>query len=162
MEFSHSRSPTGPGSWNAHVTTGDVTFAYSCCAGPASQNEAHTCRITSYSSSDEEYDVILHVCASFCDAGPAQQLYANVTSPVVTWAFHEPGPVGDRLWLNSMCGANLIAHALVRDGKQVRLIYGDPGEAGVREAIEALLEGRYPAAPELPGVQGPAAGDDVA
>jgi L-fucose isomerase, C-terminal domain len=111
---------------------------------------------------DDEYDVILHVCASFCDAGPAQQLYANVTSPVVTWAFHEPGPVGDRLWLNSMCGANLIAHALVRDGKQVRLIYGDPGEAGVREAIEGLLEGRYPAAAELPGVQGPAAGDDVA
>ncbi|MHB1008272.1 MAG: hypothetical protein ACYC1E_03320 [Propionibacteriaceae bacterium] len=111
---------------------------------------------------DEDYDVILHVCASFCDAGPAQQLYANVTSPVVAWAFHEPGPVGDRLWLNSMCGANLIAHALVRDGKDVRLVYGDPGEAGVREALEGLLAGRYPSKAALPGMQGPVADNDVA
>ncbi len=109
----------------------------------------------------EDHDVILHVCASFCDAAPAQRLYANATSPVVLWSFREPGPVGDRLWLNSLCGANLMAHALVRDGRQVRLIYGDPGESGVRAAITALLEGRYPAAPELPGVQGPRASDEV-
>ena len=110
---------------------------------------------------DDDYDVILHVCASFCDAAPAQRLYANVTTPVVMWSFREPGPVGDRLWLNSLCGANLMAHALVRDGRQVRLIYGDPGEAGVADAIADLLAGQYPAAPGLPGAQGEPAGDDV-
>ena len=100
----------------------------------------------------EPYDQIVHVCASFCDAGPALKLYAEVDQPVVSWSFREPGPVGDRLWLNSLCGSNLIAHALVREGKQIRLVYGDPDEPGVRAALEGVLAGRLPDAPELPGL----------
>lgn len=100
----------------------------------------------------EPHDVIVHVHASFCDAGPAMKLYSDVEDPIVTWSFREPGPVGDRLWLNSMCGSNLIGHALVREGKDLRLVYGDPDEASVRTALEALLRGELPARPELPGV----------
>src|SRR5262249_41228728 len=35
----------------------------------------------------------------------------------------------------SLCGANLAAHALVRSGVEVRLVYGDPEELGVREEL---------------------------
>ncbi|NLE99214.1 MAG: hypothetical protein GX596_14690 [Propionibacterium sp.] len=102
----------------------------------------------------EPHDVIVHVHASFCDAGPAMRLYEDVTEPIVTWSFREPGPVGDRLWLNSLCGSNLIGHALVRDGKAVRLVYGDPHEPAVREALAGVVAGRLPEAPKLPGSDG--------
>ena len=64
-------------------------------------------------------DLIVHVCASFSDAGPALALYRGLGRPVLLWAFREPGQPGDRLLLNSLCGANLAAHALVRDGGAV-------------------------------------------
>ena len=58
-------------------------------------------------------DLVVNVCASFSDATPALELYGDLDQPVLLWSFREPGPVGDRLWLNSMCGANLFGHALV-------------------------------------------------
>lgn len=109
----------------------------------------------------EPYDQILHVCASFCDAGPALKLYADVEQPIVSWSFREPGPVGDRLWLNSLCGSNLIAHALVRAGKQIRLIYGDPDEPAVRDALHDLLAGVLPPVGELPAPAADAVRDDA-
>lgn len=100
----------------------------------------------------EPHDVIVHVHASFCDAGPAISLYADVDAPIVSWSFREPGAVGDRLWLNSLCGSNLVGHALVRAGKDVRLIYGDPDEPRVRETLTELIDGCLPERPELPGM----------
>src|SRR5688500_15288933 len=52
---------------------------------------------------DGNADLVIHVCASFCDAGPAMRLHQDATTPVLLWSFREPGPVGDRLWLNSLC-----------------------------------------------------------
>lgn len=98
---------------------------------------------------DSDFDVVINVCASFSDATPALELYAELDRPLLTWSFREPGPVGDRLWLNSLCGSNLYGHALNRAGRDVRLIYGDPDEPAVREILLDLLAGRYPAAPEL-------------
>ena len=99
----------------------------------------------------EEPDLVVNVCASFSDATPALRLYADLERPPLLWSFREPGPVGDRLWLNSLCGANLFGHALVvHAGRTPRLVYGDPGEAGVRAVLEAALRGDLPAAPELP------------
>lgn len=100
----------------------------------------------------EPHDVILHVHASFCDADPALSLYADVNETIISWSFREPGPVGDRLWLNSLCGSNLIGHALARAGNDVRLLYGDPEENHVQEALTRLLAGEYPVKPELPGI----------
>lgn len=97
----------------------------------------------------ERPDVVIHLCASFSDASPALELYASLDRPVVLWAFREPGPVGDRLWLNSLCGANLYGHALARIGRDVRLVYGDADEPGVRDALAALLAGTYPELPDL-------------
>ncbi len=106
---------------------------------------------------DPDADLILHLCASFCDASPAVELYEGIGRPILLWAFREPGPVGDRLWLNSLCGANLIGHALVRAGEQVRLLYGNPDEPQVREALARALAGDLPEAIELPASTGPRA-----
>lgn len=102
---------------------------------------------------DTDADLVVNVCASFSDASPALALYTALDRPVLLWAFREPGPVGDRLWLNSMCGANLYGHALVREGGEVRLLYGDPGEPHVREVLADALAGRLPEAPALPSEQ---------
>ena len=111
------------------------------------------------SSFTGDVDVVINVCASFSDATPALELYAELDRPLVTWAFREPGPVGDRLWLNSLCGANLYGHALTRAGCDVRLIYGDPDEPDVRATLTALLSGTYPVPPELPRRHGPRAAE---
>ena len=109
----------------------------------------------------DDVDLVINVCASFSDATPALRLYGDA-APVLLWAFREPGPVGDRLWLNSLCGANLFGHAVVRAGGEVRLLYGDPDESHVRDALSEALRGRLPAAADLPITQGPRAGDDTA
>ncbi len=107
-----------------------------------------------------EADLVVNVCASFSDASPALRLYADLDTPILLWSFREPGPVGDRLWLNSLCGANLFGHALVvHAGRTPRLVYGDPAEAGVRTALESALAGRLPDIPNLPSTQGKRAVD---
>lgn len=106
---------------------------------------------------DGDPALVVNVCASFSDATPALRLYADSEQPVLLWSFREPGPTGDRLWLNSLCGANLFGHALVRSGGGVRLVYGDPGEEEMRAVLEAAVAGRLPAAPPLPTTQGPRA-----
>ncbi len=103
---------------------------------------------------DRAADLVVHVCASFCDATPALRLYAGLGRPLLLWAFREPGEVGDRLWLNSLCGANLIGHALTRAGESVRLLYGNPDDPHVREAVARALAGELPPAPALPGSTG--------
>jgi len=97
----------------------------------------------------DDVDIVINVCASFSDATPAIELYSELDRPLVTWSFREPGPVGDRLWLNSLCGSNLYGHALARLGRDVRLVYGDPGEPSLRETLTQLLAGTYPTPPEL-------------
>ncbi|MFI7709033.1 hypothetical protein [Nonomuraea sp. NPDC049480] len=105
--------------------------------------------------------LVINVCASFSDATPALELYAGLDRPVLLWAFREPGPVGDRLWLNSLCGANLFGHAIVRAGGQVRLLYGDPGEPELERALIAALAGRLPEAPPQPDVRQPRGDEDI-
>ncbi|MFC7404673.1 L-fucose/L-arabinose isomerase family protein [Georgenia alba] len=97
-----------------------------------------------------EVDLVVNVCASFSDASPALRLYTGLDRPVLLWAFREPGPVGDRLWLNSMCGANLFGHALRRAGAEVRLVYGDPDEPEVRQVLARALRDELAPAPALP------------
>jgi L-fucose isomerase-like protein len=96
-------------------------------------------------------DLVVNVCASFSDATPALELYGDLDQPVLLWSFREPGPVGDRLWLNSMCGANLFGHALVvHAGRTPRLVYGNPDEPGTRLALESALAGRLPEVVQAP------------
>ncbi len=73
-------------------------------------------------------DLLVIFCATFSDASMAVALAEQVNAPVCLWAVREPGPVGDRLWLNSLCGANIASHALQKIGCNVQYIYGNPGE----------------------------------
>ncbi|MGH7920541.1 MAG: hypothetical protein ACREQM_11440 [Candidatus Dormibacteraceae bacterium] len=79
------------------------------------------------------------LCATFADASVAEAAFGASKDPVLLWAVRDPAPRGERLYLNSLCGANLAAHALVRRGVPVRLIYGNPEEAGVRDALARVL-----------------------
>ena len=99
-----------------------------------------------------DVDLVLNICATFSDASPALRLYDTLDRPLLLWSFREPGPVGDRLWLNSLCGANLFGHAVVRSGGQVRLLHGDPEEDEVRETLAAALRGTLPDAVFPPSV----------
>src|SRR5262249_57954296 len=78
---------------------------------------------------------------TFADASVALRAFGRSRRPVIVWAVRDPAPPGDRLHLNSLCGANLAAHALVRSGVGVRLVYGDPEELGVREELRRALAG---------------------
>ena len=109
---------------------------------------------------DPSADLVINVCASFSDASPALTLYGQMDRPVLLWSFPEPGPVGDRLWLNSMCGANLFGHALVRAGGSVRLVHGLADDPAVRDALTAALSGQLPPAPDLPAESGERADAD--
>lgn len=108
-------------------------------------------------------DLVVNVCASFSDASPALELYADLDVPVLLWSFREPGPVGDRLWLNSMCGANLFGHALVVvAGHTPAFVHGNPDEPHTRAVLSDALAGRLPE-PDSPVVRsGPRAPDDEA
>jgi L-fucose isomerase-like protein len=99
------------------------------------------------------------LCATFADASVAEAAFGRAPGPVLLWSVRDPAPTGERLYQNSLCGANLAAHALVRRGVGVRLLHGDPGEPGVREALAGLLrDGLDPAPPAPRGPRGPMAG----
>jgi len=78
---------------------------------------------------------------TFADASVALAAFGRSRRPVILWAVRDPAPPGDRLHLNSLCGVNLAAHALVRNGVEVRLVYGDPEEPAVREELRRALAG---------------------
>jgi L-fucose isomerase-like protein len=84
----------------------------------------------------------LLLCATFADASVALAAFGQSRRPVILWAVRDPAPLGERLYLNSLCGANLAAHALVREGVEVRLLYGDPEEEAVRRDLRLALAGR--------------------
>jgi hypothetical protein len=98
----------------------------------------------------------LHILfmASFSDASPAVELLGSVKGPILGWSMREPGEVGERLKLNSMCGVNLAAHALMDAGQSIRHIHGNADEAHVRSAITDALAGKLPAAITPPTITG--------
>ena len=98
----------------------------------------------------------LHILfmASFSDASPAVELLGKVKGPVLGWSMREPGAVGDRLKLNSMCGVNLAAHALMNAGQSIRHIHGNADEPQVRTAIKDALAGKLPVASSPKAVTG--------
>jgi L-fucose isomerase-like protein len=87
----------------------------------------------------EPSEVGVLLCATFADASVAEAAFGEARAPVLLWAVRDPAPIGDRLHLNSLCGANLAAHALVRRGVAVRLLYGDPNEAIVQDTLRWIL-----------------------
>ena len=88
-----------------------------------------------------EADLGILLCATFADASVALAAFGSSPRPVVLWAVPDPAPLGERLYQNSLCGANLAAHALVREGVPVKLVYGNPENPSVRDQLERALRG---------------------
>jgi hypothetical protein len=109
-----------------------------------------------------ESDLYILFMASFSDASPAVELLGKVRGPVLGWSMREPGEVGERLKLNSMCGVNLAAHALMDAGQTIRHIHGDAHEAHVRTAIKDAIAGKLPAPLTPANISGERASEDVA
>jgi len=109
-------------------------------------------------------DADLHILfmASFSDASPAVELLGSVKGPILGWSMREPGAVGERLKLNSMCGVNLAAHALMDAGQSIRHIHGNADEAHVRTAIADALAGKLPEAKTPKNISAERASQDVA
>jgi L-fucose isomerase-like protein len=104
-----------------------------------------------------EGDLYILFMASFSDASPAVELLGKVPGPVLLWSMREPGEVGERLKLNSMCGANLAAHALMSAGRSFRHIHGNADEPQLRQKMKEALAGILPAASSPPEISGPLA-----
>lgn len=91
-------------------------------------------------------DLYILLTASFSDASPAVELLSKVPGPILGWSMREPGENGERLKLNSMCGINLAAHALLENGQTLRHLHGNFDEPEVKQALAAALSGQLPAA----------------
>ena len=109
-----------------------------------------------------EADLHILFMASFSDASPAVELLGSVKGPILGWSMREPGEVGERLKLNSMCGVNLAAHALMDAGQTIRHIHGNADEPHVRAAIADALNGTLPAAATPAQINGERAPQSVA
>lgn len=83
-------------------------------------------------------DVLVILSATFSDASMAVELASLVAAPVYLWALREPGPVGDRLWLNSLCGVNITSHALQKYGHAMQYMYGNPDEPDLLAPLAAF------------------------
>ena len=105
----------------------------------------------------EGADLVVNLCATFSDASPALELYAGLGRPVLLWSLPEPGPVGDRLWANSLCGANLFGHAVTGAGGAVRLVHGAPDDPAVRRVLVRALAGDLPEPVAIPPSTAPRA-----
>ncbi len=92
------------------------------------------------------FDLPILFIGSFSDASPAVEIFGDVKGPILAWSMREPGAVGERLKLNSMCGVNLAAHALMNAGQSVRHIHGNADEPAVQAAVAQALNGILPAA----------------
>lgn len=87
-------------------------------------------------------DLYILMQSSFSDSSSAVDLLSSLKAPVLLWSFREPGKVGERLLLNSMCGSNLAAHALIHAGKQIYHLHGNPTENGTKASLTEIFNGR--------------------
>ena len=79
----------------------------------------------------QQVELVIILQCSFCDANMALRIAsiaAQVSAPVAIWAWPE-ARTGGRLRLNSFCGANLAAHALKLEGRELSFKYQDPHAA---------------------------------
>jgi hypothetical protein len=106
-------------------------------------------------------DLHILLTASFSDASPAVDLLSEVPGPIIGWSMREPGEVGERLKLNSMCGINLAAHALLNNGQTLRHIHGNFDEPEVRYALQDAIAGKLPTADTPPVFHRDLASDEV-
>lgn len=81
-------------------------------------------------------DLLLIIQATFTDASMASALAADFDVPMFMWSFPEPR-TGGRLRLNAICGLNLAAHALGRQGRRLGYAHRKADDPKALEDIAA-------------------------
>ena len=88
-------------------------------------------------------ELVVVLQATFADASLVGRVADRIDAPMVVWSFPE-ARTGERLRLNSLCGANLAAYLLRRRGTLVRFVHADPTDPDaidlVRDALEKASE----------------------
>jgi L-fucose isomerase-like protein len=84
-------------------------------------------------------DVVVVLQATFSDSTLVGRIADRVDAPIVVWSFPE-ARTGDRLRLNSLCGANLAAYLLRRRRHRVEFVHTDPSSAVAANLVLVAIE----------------------
>jgi L-fucose isomerase-like protein len=91
---------------------------------------------------EQPLDVIIAFQSTFADSTMILRTAELLDIPLLLWAVPEM-PNGTRLQLNSLCGANLAAHALTRAGHRYNTIYAAPDDKTALKKVRTIaLAGR--------------------
>lgn len=85
----------------------------------------------------ETFDLLVLFQATFSDSTMAVHVAKKIHAPILLWALPE-AHTGGRLRSNSLCGINLAAHALRREGYDYEYVYGEPGDPAALAQIDRL------------------------
>lgn len=89
---------------------------------------------------DERLDALLLLQVSFTDSSMTEAIGARFDAPIILWSFPEER-TGGRLRLNSFCGINLAAFALIKAGSDFDYVHRYADDVGAVGDIERLLGG---------------------
>ncbi len=87
-----------------------------------------------------DLDALLLLQVSFTDSSMTEAIGARFDAPIIIWSFPE-ARVGGRLRLNSFCGLNLAAYALIKAGSDFDYVHRTADDTGAVGDIERLLSG---------------------
>ena len=85
----------------------------------------------------KEYDLLLIFLATFADSTLVVSFANAIDKPIFLWAVPEER-TGGRLLLNSLCGANLAAHALTLQHRPYDYAYAWPNDRAATDHLHAV------------------------
>lgn len=85
---------------------------------------------------NQKLDLLLVLQVTFSDSTMTVKLAKHINAPLLLWSFPESRS-GGRLRLNSVCGINLAAHALAREGLCFTFLHREPDD---EEAARIIME----------------------
>ena len=100
--------------------------------------------------SESDPDVVVVLQATFSDSSLVGRVADRLGSPLVVWSFPE-ARTGERLRLNSLCGANLAAYLLRRRTHRVEFVHVDPSADAAADMVNRAIDRVTQAAPTAPG-----------
>jgi L-fucose isomerase-like protein len=104
-------------------------------------------------------ELVVVLQATFADASLVGRIAGRIGAPLVVWSFPE-ARTGERLRLNSLCGANLAAYLLRRRGALARFVHVDPTDPNATAVVgDALATANDRIAQSIPAAVEPAVAD---
>jgi len=103
---------------------------------------------TSEQWADLDADALVVLQSTFADSTAVAALAASTAAPIVLWAFPEDR-TGGRLRLNSLCGINLAAYRLRREGRDYRWLLRSPSDPKAPDDLRRAVRAGWAGA-ELP------------